>query len=106
VMDKRYYSNRDETLDMLFGLCEFLVANRDGKEENSFEEFFGRDENQRYRNKVSFITLPSRFSFLSSSFIREKLRKGKPIQDLLPAPVLRFIQKKGLYRSKDHFFPI
>jgi nicotinate (nicotinamide) nucleotide adenylyltransferase len=106
VMDKRYYSNRDETLDMLFGLCEFLVANRDGKEENSFEEFFGRDENQRYRNKVSFITLPSRFSFLSSSFIREKLRKGKPIQDLLPVPVLRFIQKKGLYRSKDHFFPI
>ncbi|MEI9475800.1 MAG: nicotinate-nicotinamide nucleotide adenylyltransferase [Deltaproteobacteria bacterium] len=97
VMDKRYYSNRDETLDRLFGLCEFLVANRDGKEENSFEEFFGRDENQRYRDKVSFVTLPSRFSFLSSSLIRENLREGKPVQDWVPVPVLRFIQKKGLY---------
>ena len=47
VLDKRYYSNRDETLAKLFGQCEFLVANRDGKEENSFEEFFGREENQR-----------------------------------------------------------
>ena len=97
VMDKRYYSNRDETLDRLFGLCEFLVANRDGKEENSFEEFFGRSENHRYRDKVSFVTLPSRFSFLSSSLIRENLREGKPVQDLLPVPVLRFIQEKGLY---------
>ena len=97
VMDKRYYSNRDETLDMLFGLCEFLVANRDGKEENSFEEFFSRDENQRYRNKVSFITLPSRFSFLSSSFIRKLIAKGQPVDKLVPASVLRFIEKKGLY---------
>ena len=100
VMDKRYYSNRNKSLDKLFALCDFLVANRDGKEENSFEEFFGRDENQRYKDKVSFITLPSRFSFLSSSIIRKNLREGNPIKDWVPSPVLRFIKQRGLYNKR------
>jgi nicotinamide-nucleotide adenylyltransferase len=97
VMDKRYYSNRDKTLGRLFGQCEFLVANREGKEKHSFEKFLGREENRPYRDKVSFITLPSRFSFVSSSLIRENLQEGKSVQDGLPVPILRFIREKGLY---------
>jgi nicotinate (nicotinamide) nucleotide adenylyltransferase len=100
VMDKRYYSNRDETLDRLFDLCEFLVANRDGKEGNSFEDFFDREENQGYRDKVLFITLPSGYSFLSSSLVRKNLREGKPIQNWVPSPVLRFIEETGLYNKR------
>ena len=97
VMDKRYYSNRDKTLGRLFGQCEFLVANREGKEKHFFEKFLGREENRPYRDKVSFITLPSRFSFVSSSLIRENLQEGKSVQDGLPVPILRFILEKGLY---------
>jgi len=97
VMDKGYYSNREKTLDRLFGQCEFLVANREEKEKHSFEDIFSREENQPYREKVSFITLPSRFSFVSSSLIRENLQEGKSVQDGLPVPILRFILEKGLY---------
>jgi nicotinate (nicotinamide) nucleotide adenylyltransferase len=98
VMDKRYYSNRDETLGRLFRQCEFLVANREGKDEPFFDALFCREENQPYRDKVSFIALPSRFSFVSSSLIRENLREGKSVQDWVPVSILRFIRKKGLYR--------
>jgi len=97
VMDKGYYSNREKTLDRLFGQCEFLVANREEKEKHSFEDIFSREENQPYRDKVSFITLPSRFSHISSSLIRENLQEGKSVQDGLPVPILRFILEKGLY---------
>jgi len=41
VMDKKYYQKRRAALDRLFGQCEFLVASREGKERDSFEEFFG-----------------------------------------------------------------
>jgi nicotinate (nicotinamide) nucleotide adenylyltransferase len=98
VMDKRYYSDRGKTLARLFRQCEFLVANREGKEEHSFKEVFTRQENQPYRNKVSFITLPSRFSFVSSSLIRNDLREGKPVHDWVPVSILRFVQEKGLYQ--------
>jgi len=97
VMDRRYYSDRDKTLERLFRQCEFLVANRDGKEEPFFDALFCREENQPYRDKVSFITLPSRFSDVSSSLVREHVREGKSVQDWVPVSILRFIQKKGLY---------
>ena len=102
VMDKRYYANRDKTLHRLFSQVEFFVANRDGKDEPFFNKLFCREENQPYRDKVSFITLPSRFSFVSSSLIRENLQEGKSVQDGLPAPILRFIREKGLYHHDTH----
>jgi nicotinate (nicotinamide) nucleotide adenylyltransferase len=100
VMDKRYYSDRDKTLSRLFRQCEFLVANRDGKEEAFFDELFCREENQPYRDKVLFITLPSRFSFVSSSLIRENLREDRPVQAWVPSPVLRLIKQRGLYNKR------
>ena len=99
VMDKGYYSNREKTLDRLFGQCEFLVANREEKEKHSFEDIFSREENQPYRDKVSFITLPSRFSHISSSLVRNNLREGKPVRDWVPSVVLRFIMQRRLYNK-------
>jgi nicotinamide-nucleotide adenylyltransferase len=99
VMDKRYYSNRDTILDRLFSQVEFLVANRDANEARSFEDIFRKEENQPYRDKVSFITLPSRFSHVSSSLIRKNFQDGKPVRECVPASVLRFIQRKGLYHG-------
>ena len=100
VMDKRYYSNRDRTLNKLFRQCEFLVANRGGKEKHALEELIGREENRPYRDKVSFITLPSRYSHVSSSLIRKNLQDGKPVRDWVPSPVLRLIEQKGLYNKR------
>jgi nicotinate (nicotinamide) nucleotide adenylyltransferase len=97
IMDKKYYPNRNEALDKLFGLCEFLVANREGDGVDSFEDFFAKEGNRCYRDKVSLITLSSRFSFHSSSLVREKITEGHPVDDLVPRSILQYIKERGLY---------
>ncbi len=35
---------------------------------------------------------------VSASYVRERIRRGEPITDLVPEPVVRYIEEKGLYR--------
>ena len=99
VMDRRYYARRKESLDELFRQGRFLVANRGDLEEQAFERLFRKRDNRRYKDRVSFFTLPRRVSFLSSTVVRERVSLGQPIQGWVPASVHRFIERKGLYRS-------
>ena len=100
IMDKKYYPNRDEALDKLFGLCEILVAGRERDGVDSFEDFFTKRENRRYRDKVSWITLSSKFSFHSSSLVRKGIAEGQPVDDMVPPTILRYIEERGLYRTR------
>jgi len=100
VMDKRYYRNRKGSLDELFSQSQFLVANREGMEEQALGLFLRWRENRGYMDRVSFFTLPKKFSSLSSSLVREKIAEGEAVDGSVPAPVLRFIKKHGLYRSR------
>ena len=100
VMDKRYYRNRKRSLDEMFNECRFLVANREDQEERVFDRLFRGRANMRYRDRVSFFDFPKKFSFLSSSFIRKRISEGKPVDDLIPASILRFIDETDLYTEK------
>ena len=100
VMDKKYYQDRDRALEMLFGESRFLVANREDQGKEGFEAHFKKKENQTYRNRVSFFSLPPKFSSLSSSLIRKRIRGGKSVNDLMPPSILRFIKENGLYTEK------
>jgi len=100
VLDKKYYKNRKRSLDRLFESCEFLVANRGNHEREAFEKFFVHPGNGRYKRKVGFFTLPKGFSSISSSLVREKLGESKSVRNLIPSPVLRFIQEKGVYTRR------
>ncbi len=99
VMDKKYYENEKKSLDELFRQSRFLVANRGAQEKEDFEKLFGKRD-WRYRNRVSFFTLPERYTFLSSSFVRGRISEGRPIVGLVPGPVLRFIEERALYTDK------
>jgi nicotinamide-nucleotide amidase len=100
VMDKKYYQNRSRSLDALFGQCQFLAANRGEYQERALEILFRRKEIKAYKEKVSFITLPERFSSVSSTLIREKIVKGQSINGLVPASIHQVIKKKKLYAEK------
>jgi nicotinamide-nucleotide adenylyltransferase len=99
VFDKKYYRDRKKSLDELFGRSRFLVANRDEYEESAFEFLFRKRESKQYRNRITFLTLPARFSFVSSSSVRERIAQGRPIKGLVPIPILRYISTKGFYRK-------
>ena len=95
VMDKKYYRNRRRELYHLFRECRFLVANRGDQDREAFERLFRERGNERYRGQVSYFTLPKRFASLSSSLVREKIRKHESRTNLVPAPILRSIMERG-----------
>ena len=37
---------------------------------------------------------------ISSSTVRERIRAGEPIDDLVPSDVARLIEERGLYRNR------
>ncbi len=99
VVNRKYYRSPKKSLDELFTKCRFLVANRGDVEERDFEILFRKRENRPYADKVSYFTLSPRFSLLSSTLVRERIANGMPVDQFIPACVLHFIRKKGLYAA-------
>ena len=77
------------------------MANRGELDQERFETLLEDPGNHKYKNRISFLVLPDGFSSISSSLVRERLREGKPIDDLVPSPILRFIEETGLYTKKE-----
>jgi nicotinate (nicotinamide) nucleotide adenylyltransferase len=100
VMNRNYYRNPEESLDELFRESCFLVANRGERDRAASNTLFGDSHNKKYGKKVSFLILPRKFSSVSSSLVRNRLRQGNPVNDLVPTPVLRFIEETGLYSER------
>ena len=53
---------------------------------------------ERYGDRVVPFELAS--PPISSSAVRERIREGKPIGDLVPSDVARLIEERGLYRNR------
>ncbi len=99
IVNRKYYRSPKKSLDELFTKCRFLVANRGEAEQRDFESLFRKRENRPYAEKVSYFTLPPRFSLLSSTLVRERIAEGMPVDQFVPASVLQLIRKKGLYAT-------
>jgi len=76
VIDKKYYGNRKKSLDELFKQSRFLVANRNQYEETAFEILFRKRETKNTEPNHLF-RLPEKFSSLSSSLVRKRIREGR-----------------------------
>ena len=73
-------------IDKLLKLCTFIIATRPGWGENS-----------PYEGRVKRIIIPS--VDVSSSLVREKIKKDEPIEKLVPPAVAKYIKKKLLYKD-------
>ena len=101
VMDRKYYEDGPEDLDRLFHDSRFICANRGDDERRAFKTLFEYSENTKYARSVSFFVLPKKFSFVSSSLVRQRIKEGKPVKGLVPPSVLRFIEREKLYRKRS-----
>ena len=99
VMDKKYYKSHRPALDRLFRMCRFLIASRGDQEREAFERLFREKGNEKYLDRVSYLSLPERFAIVSASLLRDRTQKGESIRELVPAPIHRFIRQKKLYLS-------
>jgi nicotinamide-nucleotide adenylyltransferase len=100
VMDRNYYEDGQEDLDRLFHDSRFICANRGDSERRTFEALFRYSENRKYAGGISFFDLPKKFSFVSSSLVRQRIKEGKSVRDLVPPSILRFIERKKLYKKR------
>lgn len=74
--------------------CEVIAATRPSYIPN-YEEFLASVAHLKL--KIYFITIPA--LEISSSDIRDRLRRGQPIRYLTPTSVAIYIEKYGLYRD-------
>lgn len=78
----------------LLSMCNFIVAKRPGEQNNILKKII--DEFKLLYNS-SILILEGTFLDISSSQIRERVKKGIPISNLVPKPVEIYIHKHKLY---------
>ncbi|MEW6007502.1 MAG: nicotinate-nucleotide adenylyltransferase [bacterium] len=75
-------------IEKLFGMIKFVAVTREGFK-------IRREKREERRENIILLMFPT--LAVSSSFIRERIKKGLSIKYLLPDDVERYIQEKGLY---------
>jgi nicotinate-nucleotide adenylyltransferase len=80
--------------ERLLELAHFAVAEREGAEREEIER---RTAALRGRERIVFFDMPR--VDVSSSEVRADVAAGRPIDELVPAPVAAYISEHGLYRS-------
>jgi nicotinate-nucleotide adenylyltransferase len=79
----------------LFKLCEFIVGTRPGTRIRTFKRLVKFPPLEKEVDKIHLLELKED---ISSSVIRKKIKEGKPVDKLVPRPVLDYIKRKGLYK--------
>lgn len=100
ILDARYYTDRAASLDRLFSLSRFLVAERDDQGKEALDALLERKENRAYRDRIAALTtLPSYHDpALSSTSVRAAHNLGHASGgDAVPRPVRDFIAATGVY---------
>ncbi len=82
---KRWYRWED-----ILKMCTLCATDRD-----NFETC--RDADEKLLKKIIFCDFPK--TVISSSEIREKIKKGENVSSLLPEKVIKYIKEKGLYNA-------
>jgi nicotinate-nucleotide adenylyltransferase len=96
----------------LFALCHFIVMTRPGFEKKFTaghlpveisKDFCYDSQRGGYAHRGGFFVFPKEITALdiSSTKIRENIRKRHSVKYLLPEPVAAFINQNNLYRSKE-----
>jgi nicotinic acid mononucleotide adenylyltransferase len=99
IFDSKYYEDRDAALTKLFVDAQLIAANRGEWHGDDLEALLARDENQAYEGRLYPLALPPSLKDLSSTAVREAVRKGVPYEQAVPDLVADFISTTGAYRD-------
>ncbi|MGH2725215.1 MAG: hypothetical protein ACRDI0_13350 [Actinomycetota bacterium] len=88
LFDPRWYDDRDAALERLFAAADVAFAVRAGD-----EPVVGAvlSANPRWAGSVERIDLPPTVAGISSSAVRQRLRRGQDVSDLVPPEAAPFV---------------
>jgi nicotinamide-nucleotide adenylyltransferase len=88
-------------LEHFFGLARLAVFPRGSADEKAIREFLSRDEVKPFADRI--IVLPNEPSLLwvSSTLVRQKLKQGEPVTELVPPSVLKFLRSPKSAANKN-----
>ena len=91
IFDPKYYSDFHAELGELFVDARFIVANRAEADVETIESFMDQPEIRRYTPYVSCLLLPDVYAYMSSTEVRELLKRGEVIEHLVPPSILAML---------------
>ncbi len=104
ILDPRYYTDRAASLDQLFSLSRFLVAERGAHGAEDLASLLDQEGNRPYRQRIKALTtLPAYHDpALSSTGIRAANAQGAGRavgEQSVPGPVQSFLETTGVYAA-------
>ena len=91
IFDPKYYTDFHAELGELFIEARFIVANRGASDIQTIESFLNQPEIRRYIPYVSCLLLPDVYAYMSSTEVRELLKRGESIEHLVPPSILTML---------------
>ncbi len=86
------YPDPRQALDEMFARFQFVVAQRKGPFVVPADSLAAQ-----YVKKIHSLVLPAELEEISATQARERMLRGQPVKDLVPAEVASYIQEHGLY---------
>ncbi len=104
ILDPRYYTDRAASLDQLFALSRFLVADRGAHGAEDLASLLDQEGNRTYQRRImALTTLPANHDpALSSTGVRAANAQGAGRAvgaQSVPGPVQSFIETTGVYAA-------
>jgi nicotinate (nicotinamide) nucleotide adenylyltransferase len=96
ILNKRYYTSRRASLTTLFSRSQFIVFTRKGYPKIKLPK--------NIHDKIHFLSLPAKIKDISSTLIREKIKKEQPVQTFLSKDVYIYIRKNNLYTTPKEIY--
>jgi nicotinic acid mononucleotide adenylyltransferase len=93
LLDPVWYEDRDAALEPMFGRATVLIAVRDG-DEDAVTTALGAPENARWRHRIERLEVPPSVAAVSSSEVRERLRRGEDVGPLVPEEVRALLAQR------------
>lgn len=88
------YDDTKRVLSEMFSAFQYIVCDREGA--------FVMPDDPRlipYHDRIHHFAIPDGLDHISSTAIRDRLQRGQPIDDLVPAAVADFIGQHDLYTA-------